>query len=211
MRVDILVDVASAGKGAVLLTPQLCAALAEGHHVGPDLIDIGGVREVNHVGRVAASRTHVDFQRHEVALLAQSLAIAVQPEELQMHETVPDAEGFYGAPSQLPQSFGYLPVNIIREVEPEVDDVHDGRWPDGHRLEERIPLGIDDGIVTAYFARDEFLHDVVLVVAHRVEERLQLLVALNLMRSAGSYANVWLGDDGIARQPRKVSHSINLD
>ena len=91
----VVLAVAAAGVGAVVLLAHRLANLVEGYHIGPNLEDVGAVGEVHHIGRVASRRAHIHFQAHIVALLAQTGAVAVQLEELQVHETALDAEGLH--------------------------------------------------------------------------------------------------------------------
>ena len=56
---------------AVLLVRVfLQAAFIEGYHVRPELVHVGGVGKVHHVGHVAAAGAHVYLQPHKIAHLA---------------------------------------------------------------------------------------------------------------------------------------------
>ena len=60
--------VATAGKDAEVVIVWIGrGATVEGNHVGPDLEHRDVVGIVNHVGRIATTRTHVDLQCYEVA------------------------------------------------------------------------------------------------------------------------------------------------
>ena len=219
--VDVVVDVAARGKDAVVFVePCLaegvaCIVLAvlsearpaEGHHVGPDSIDVGGVGVVDHVGRVATCGAHVDLERHEVAHFAQIPAGLVETEELEVDEAVDDAEGLHRVASQGAEGLGHLLVHVVGEVEALVDDVHDAGRPDGHRLEQGLAFGIDDGFVGTDFARDELLDDVGLV-AVCLDEGAQLLFVVQLVGAACPNAHIGLGDERIATFAGKAQQGI---
>ena len=164
---------------------------------------------VDHVGRITAGRTHIHLQGHEIAFLAQTFSPSVKAEELQMYETAAYAESLHRATSPCAEILRHVLVHIISEVEPQVHDIHDGRRPDGHGLEERIALCIDHGVIGADVACDELLHHVVShTLAYRVEERFQLFVTVYLERPAGPHADVRLADDGIACLPGEMANSL---
>ena len=208
MRVHILINVTSAGKGTILLTTLLRAVLTESHHVGPDLIDISGVRIINHVWGVSSCWAHIHLQGDEITFSAKSIPVAVETEELKMHKAVPNVKCFYRAPSELPQTLRNLPVHIIRKVKLKVDDVHDGWRPNGHRLKERITLSIDDGIITADLTCNELLNHIIPTVAHCLKKSEQLAVVLYLVSIAGTHAHIWFGNDGISHQFGKFEKCI---
>ena len=136
---------------------------AEGDHVRPDLVQVEGVREVDHVGIVAARCTNVDLQAHVVALLAKPLLVGGQAEELHVDKAVPDAKGLDGRAGQLAERG----VDSRAGVVPHVEHVlHRGSDVDGILrlvLKERLAVGVDDGLIGADVARDKLLQHVGLV------------------------------------------------
>ena len=68
------------------------AAAVGGDHVRPDLVDVGRVREVHHVGGVAACGSAVDLESHVVALATETGLVLGETEELHVHEAASEAE-----------------------------------------------------------------------------------------------------------------------
>ena len=198
MAVEVGLAVAAAGVGAEVLLALRLAGLVEGYHIGPNLEHVRAVGKVHHVRRVASRRAHVHFQAHVVALLAQAGAVAVQLEELQVHEAALDTEGLDGSAAHGSEFGGHGLVGPIAGVQVAMDDLHDGRGEDGVVLEHRFAIGIENGIVAYQKAGDELLYHKAAGVGMGREPGFQLCVALDLEGAAGAHAVVRFGDDRIA-------------
>ena len=85
-------------------------SLVESYHIGVDLIDVRGVREIHHVGRISSRRAHVYFKSGIFALLSKTLAGFGQAEELQVHETAVDAELLRSPAADLAEFFRYVGI-----------------------------------------------------------------------------------------------------
>ena len=198
MGVDIIVSVLAARIDAVILVIGLRhMSLIECHHICVDLVYIGGVGKVHHVGRVASRRAHVDFQSCVLALLAQSLAGLGQSEELKVYETSVNAELFGGLSADLAKSFRNVRIRVVLEIQVVIDDLHDGSRPCRHVLEQGLKLGVEDGLIGDQVADNELLHDV-RNSGKIVIERVQLLIVVELPGVICTYADIRLNDHGIA-------------
>ena len=160
---------------------------------------------VHHVRRIASGRTHVDFQCDEVTSLAQARTGAIQAEELEMHETAFDVEGVHRAASDVAQRLVDEGLHVIGEFQAFVHDVHDGRRPGRHGLEDGIAVAVDDGVVGADVARDELLENIGCCVGSLKEEVLQFLLVVEFMGFSGTDANVGFSDEGKAGLCCKLS------
>ena len=108
--VYILVAVAAGGKCAVIfILPRQREGVAGivlirrgdlrfviAYHVRPNLVNVGGVRIIDHVGRVATGGTHIDLQRYKIALVAESLAVAIEAEKFEVYKPTFHVESLYG-------------------------------------------------------------------------------------------------------------------
>ena len=135
-------------------------SLIESDHIRVNLVYVGGVGKIHHVRRVASRRAHVDFQSCVLPLLAQSLAVLGQSEELEVYETSVDAELLGGLSADLTKSLRNIRIGVILQIQVVIDDLHDGRRPCRHILEQRLELGVEDGLVRDQIADDELFHDV---------------------------------------------------
>ena len=169
----------------------------KGHHVRPDLVYVGLLGVVVHLGGVAAGGAHVDLQTDHVSLFAQSRLIFVQDEEFQMDEAALNPEGFHGGKSGLADLLRQLLHQIVHGIALSVHDVHDGQGRDIAGLEQHLPLGVHDAVEGLDIAVDELLHDVYGVVLI-ADEPLDVLVGLQLVGVAGAHAAVRLDHHGIA-------------
>ena len=152
--------VAAAEEAAVVVLALGHQGAVIGDHVRPDLVHVGAVRKVDHVGREAAAGTHVDLEGHNVALLAQALLVLVQTEELEMHKAALDAEALHGRAACAAGVLGQLLVEVVDGVVVVVDDVHQGEHGHVAGLEDRLAVGVDDGVVAVDLGGDELFHDV---------------------------------------------------
>ncbi len=168
----------------------------EGYHVRPDLVHVGLLGVVVHLGGVAAGGAHVDLQTDHVPLFAQPRLIFVQDEEFQMDEAAPDAEGFHGGKSGLADLLRQLLHQIIYGISLGVHDVHDGQGRDVAGLEQHLSLGIHDAVEGLDIAVDKLLHDVhgVVLIA---DEPPDVIIGLQLVGVAGAHAAVRLDHHGI--------------
>ena len=169
----------------------------KGHHVRPDLVYVGLLGVVVHLGGVAAGGAHVDLQTDHVSLFAQSRLVFVQDEEFQMDEAALNPEGLHGGKSGLADLLRQLLHQIIHGIALRIHDVHDGQGRDIAGLEQHLPLGVHDAVEGLDIAVDELLHDVHGVVLI-VDEPPDILVGLQLVGVAGTHAAVRLDHHGIA-------------
>ena len=122
--VDIFHTVTAGGIGTEVFLFRLREeALAEAGHVGPDLIDIDAVGEVDHVRGVTAGGAHVDLQSGEVTNLPQTLVGPSKAEELHVDKAVGGVEGLGGAAAIVTQLWGNLFGDIVGQLQALVDDV----------------------------------------------------------------------------------------
>ncbi len=172
-------------------------ALVEADHIGPDAVDVGGVREVQDVGREASRRTHVDLEAHVIARLAQAGLVLGEAEELHVNETALEAERLGRRTAELLQRGVDGGTCEVAHVQLEPHDLLHRRRELLLVLEERIAVAVEDGVVAADVARDELLEDV-RVIAQPVEERLELGRVGDGMRAARAHALLGLGEERIA-------------
>ena len=161
VTVHIAVEIAAAGiRAEAVLIPVGEQTAVGGDHIRPDLIDVGGVGEVHHVRRIAARRTHIDFESNEITDAAKPLLCLRQAEELEMDEAAAHAERFERGASRFFERIRYAIRCVVGQIELIEHDVHDGRRPHGHGFENGHGVRIDDGVVGTDVARHELLHDV---------------------------------------------------
>ena len=154
---------------------------------------------VHHVGGVASRRAHVHFQAHIVSLLAQAFAVAVQLEELQVHEAALDVESLHRAAANLGELGGDGLVGVVAGVQVVVDNLHDGCGEHAVVLEDGLPVRVKNGVVAYQEAGNELLHHIILeVVRMGGEPGIQFLGIADFGGAAGAHAAVRLGNDGIA-------------
>ena len=202
--------VAAAGEGAEVL---LAAGFQGGvirDHVGVDLVHVGGVGEVHHVRGEAAAGAHVDFQGHDVALLAHVGMIGGQTEELEVHEPVLDAEGLHRRAAGLAGVLRQLVDDVVDGVVAVVDHVHDGVGGHVAGLEDGVAVGVDDGVVAVDLGGDELLHDIGHMGFLGVDEIAQILIGLELVGAGCAHAVVGLDDDGVAHDVDELLALIEI-
>ena len=197
MGMHIRVGIATGGVSAIILVTEIFAPLVEGHHIGPDLVDVGRVGVVHHIGRVAARRAHVHFQTDVVAFAAEPFTVAVQLEELQVDETAGRAEGLDGAAADTGQFGRNGLVDPVSGVEVPVDDVHNRLREHGVVFKDRLQAGIVDGVVAQQLAGDELFDDKAGSIGMGIKPGVQLGIAAKLVGAAGAHAAVGFGNHRI--------------
>ena len=100
VRVYVIVYVSSAGECTVVLFALYSAAFVENHHIGPNLVDVGAVGKVNHIGGVTPCGTYIHLKCYEVANVANALVAFVEPEEFQVNKSAPYTECLHCALSE---------------------------------------------------------------------------------------------------------------
>ena len=163
------------------------------------------MRVVHHVRRVAARRAHVDLEADEIALLAEAFLVLGEAEELEMNEAAAHAKRLDRRAASAAQRLRHVSCRVVREIELLEHDVHDGWRPGRRRLEERLGVRVEDGIVGEDLAVDEFLHDVRHRLRLRRVEVREFIVAVELVGIAGADAVVRLDDDRVADHVREVA------
>ena len=152
-------------------------------------------------GREAAAGAHVDFQRHDLALLAHAGLIFRHPEELEVDEAALDAEALDDGTACGAGIVGQILDDVVDGVVVVVHDVHDGHRADVARLKDGVAAAVDDGIVAVDLGVDELLHDVGdvgMVGALVGQEGAQLLVIGELVGVGRADTVVRLDDDRVA-------------
>ena len=81
--------------------------------------------KVHHIRCVAAGRSHIDFESHEVALLSDTLLVCLQTEELQMDKSSVRVESTNRRAACFFQAFIDVPCDIVDQLELVVDDIGD--------------------------------------------------------------------------------------
>ena len=71
-------------------------SLVFSYHIRPDLINVGRMSKVNHIGCIAACRSHIDLKPNEVANFTESGFSFCEAEELQVYKSAFYSERFYG-------------------------------------------------------------------------------------------------------------------
>ena len=205
--------VPAAGVGAVEVLAHRHVGAAESHHVGPDLVDVGGAGEVDHVGGEAAAGAHVHLQGHDLAFFAHAGLVLGHAEELEVDEPALDPEALDGGPAGGPGVVGQVLDDVIDGVVVVVDDVHDGHGGDVARLKDGVAVGVDDGVVAVHLGVDELLHDVGGKGVHRrfVGQKIpQLLVGGQLVGVRGAHAVVRLDHHGVAYLVDELTAAIEV-
>ena len=144
---SVVAVIAAAHIGAVELLAHALAALSEGDHIGPYLINVGAMGKVHHVRGKASRRAHVHFKAHIIALLAQALAVAVKLEELQVHEAACDTEGLDRTAAYFRQFCGNGFVYPVTGLQIAVDYVHHGCGEHAVVLKDGLSLVVENGVV----------------------------------------------------------------
>jgi len=174
---------------------------AEGDHICPDLVHVGGAGKVDHIRGKAAAGAHIDLQCHELALFAHAGLILGHAEELKVDESALHAKALDGGTTGGASILGQVLDDIVDGVIVVIDDVHDGHRADVARLKDGVAAAVNDGIVAVDLGADELLHDIgkVGVIGALVEqEALQLLIAGQLMGIGGTHTVVRLDHHRIA-------------
>ena len=128
MCMDIIMPILAAGINTpVVVTGRRQQPFVRGDHVRPDAVNIRGMGEIHHVGRITAGRAHVDFQADEITDFTQPFTGFVQAEEFKMDIAAADIESLQRSPSEFPESFRDIRVDIVKQVQIVIDDVCDGR------------------------------------------------------------------------------------
>ena len=166
--------------------------MVKGDHIRPDLVDIGGVGKVDHVGGEAAAGAHVHLQGYHIPLLAQARLVLGEAEELKVDEAALDSPGLHRGPACLAHVGGQVLDDVVDGVVLLVDDVHNGHGGDVARFKHGLALGVDDGVVGVDLGVDKFLHDIGHPGAALAQEAAQILLALQLVGVRGAYAVVRL-------------------
>ena len=126
MRVSVMVLIASADIYAVVLFLGFREdTLVRGDHVRPDLINIKAVSKVHHIRCVAAGRSHIDFESHEVTLLSDTFFVCFQTEELQVDKSSVRVESTNSCAACFFQTFIDVPCYIVDKLKLVVDDICD--------------------------------------------------------------------------------------
>ena len=206
MAVDEVLAVAAARKGAVEVLADGHIGAAEGDHVGPDFIHVGGAGKVDHIRGEAAAGAHVDFQRHDLALLAHAGLIFGHAEELEVDEAALDAKALDGGTACGAGILGQVLDDVVDGVIVVIDDIHDGHGADVAGLKDGVAVGVDDGVIAVHLGADELLHDVlhIRVMGGLVDQKLlQLGIAGKAMGVRGSHAVVGLDHHRVAHLVHK--------
>ena len=95
-RMGVFIDVlAGAGERVVFRQLHILAILVVADDIGVNLVTAEGIRVVDEVGRIATCRAHIAFEGDEFALFRKARLVFGEQEELDMEETLLDAEGFH--------------------------------------------------------------------------------------------------------------------
>ena len=217
MAVGEVLAVAAARKGAVVVLAHGQIGAAEGNHIGPDLIDVGGAGKVDHIGGKAAAGAHVDFQRHDLALFAHAGLVLRHAEEFEVDKAALDTKALDSGTAGGAGILGQVLDDVVDGVVVVVDDIHDGDGADVARLKDGVAAAVDDGVVAVHLGPDEFLHDVgdIGVLSRLIgEELLQLLVVGKLVGIGRAHAVVGLDHHRVAHlvderfAARKIVHHV---
>ena len=113
-----------------------------------------------------------------------------------MHKAAIHAEGLDGAAAQRPERLRNLRAGVVHQVHIPIDDVHHRR-PDRHALKQGHAPGIEDGVIGANVAFDEFLHHIGNAGQVGIE-RFKVAVVFQLPGVGRTHADVRLDDHRIA-------------
>ena len=195
MAVHKVLAIAAACKGAVVVLAHRHIRAAEGDHIRPDLVHVGGAGKVDHIRGKAAAGAHVDFQSHDLALFAHAGLILGHAEELKVDKAALHPKALDGGTAGGAGVLGQVLDDVVDGVVVVVDDIHDGHGADVAGLKDGVAVGIDDGIVAVHLGPDELLHDVLHIrVMGRLlhEELFQVLVAGQLVGIGCAHAVIRL-------------------
>ena len=184
-------------ENAVLLVRALRQApFIMADHIGPELVHVSRMGKVHHVRHVAAAGTHIYFQSHKFACLAQAFFIFCQFEKFHMDEPALYAEGFYRGPATLLQLRLHGRRNIEAQLRLVVHNVHDRRG-DAHGFKQHVALGIHNGIVGTDQTGDIFFHHIG-VFRLFIKETFHIAVVFQTPGSDCAYAVFRFHDDRVA-------------
>lgn len=88
--------------------------------------------------------------------------------------------------------------DVVHGVVVVVHNVHDRDGADVARLENRLALAVDDGVVAVDFGVDKLLHDVGNFQLFDDEEVAEVIVAGQLVGVGRAHAVIRLDNDGVA-------------
>ena len=139
---------------------QRFRALIKGDHICPDLVNIGFMGKVIHIGGIAAGWTHVHFQTDDIAGLTQTFHILGQTEELQVEEAASCAKSFHGLDTGFLNLGIQILNNVVQGVHVVIDNIHQAQ--DGHiaSFKQDLTLCANDAVIGADIALDHLFHDV---------------------------------------------------
>ena len=198
MGQDEILAVTQSGKGAELMVAHRHLRIAVSDHVRPDLVDVGGMGKVDHVGGKAAAGAHVDLQRHNLTFFAQTLVVGQQTEELKVNETALYAKALNGGTTGGTGVLRQIFQDVVDGVVVVVYNVHDRVGGHVAGLEQRLAVFVDDGIVAVYLGVDELFHDIGYVFRTARHKVGQILVGFELVGRRGANAVVRLDHHRIA-------------
>ena len=128
MAVLVLMDVLSGRVCAVLISSDIRqAALIVSYHLSPDLIYVSIVSVIHHVRCISACRSHIDFESYKVSDFTEVLPCLCEAEELEVYESAPYLESFYGCASVFTELFRHLRSRVVSKLESLVYEIR-YRW-----------------------------------------------------------------------------------
>ena len=182
----------------------------KGDHVRPDLIYVSAVGVIHHVGAEAAAGTHIDFQSHDLPLLAQTFLILVEAEELKMHETALDAKALDGGAAGSTGIFRQILVDEVQGVIVIVHHFHQVGEGDIAGFEDGVTVGVDDGIIGVHLCVDELFHDIGNFLIVSIDEVHQIFIAAELIGGSSAHAVIRLHHHGIADLVQKCAAAVQI-
>ena len=199
MGVLVLVAVAAACIDAEILgAVQLSVAhLIIADHVGPNLVAIHRVRIIDHIGRVAAGRAHIDFQRNVIALFAKAGLVLVELEKLTVEEPALCAERLDGAEARILQRGGHSFLRPVAQIAVLTDDIQHRGGEHIGGVEQRHAMAVGHAVKADDGAVDIFLHNILHIMRLCIE-LFQFGKVIQLVGSLGTAAVVRLDDDRVA-------------
>ena len=204
-------SVTPAGKGAEVVLARRQGGMVESDHVRPDLVNVGAVGIVHHVGREAAAGTHVDLEGHHVALLAHAGLILRQAEELEVDEPALDAKALDRGTARSAHVVGQITHDVVDGVVVVVDDVHDGKGRHIAGFKHGLAMGIDDGVIAVDLGVDELLHDVAHIrLALGVQKPAKAALVRQLVGVRRAHAVVRLDHHGIPHRFDKGAAAVEI-
>ena len=142
-----VLTIAAAGKCTEVVLTNRSQRAAISDHVSPDLVYVGGVSEVDHVGGETAAGTHVNFQSDHIAVFTQTFMVFGQTEELEVYETALNAKALNGSTTGLTGILGQILYNVVNAVVVIVYDIHNGVGGYITGFEDGLAIIIDDGVI----------------------------------------------------------------